>query len=274
MSALKTYKLYIGGAFPRTESGRFTEIRDAKGQLVANLCKASRKDVRNSVVAARKAQKGWADRTGYNRAQILYRLAEMLHSRRTSLAEEWAGIQIEKGAEKRGLEVMDTAIGRLIHYAGWADKYLQVAGSVNPVAGPYFNFSTIEPTGVVAVMSNSFLGAVEQLAAAMVSGNAVVAVVDGPEGLPFMSFAEVVHTSDVPAGVLNLLTGSLDELKETMSSHGDINAVALPGSPDQWQEEMTRAADTVKRIVFAEATSLQQILGYTETKTVWHPIGA
>jgi acyl-CoA reductase-like NAD-dependent aldehyde dehydrogenase len=274
MSALKTYKLYIGGAFPRTESGRFIEIRNSQGELVANLCKASRKDVRNSVVAARKAQKGWADRTGYNRAQILYRLAEMLHSRRASLAEEWDGVQPEKNADKRGLEVMDMAIDCLIHYAGWADKFLQVAGSVNPVAGPYFNFSTLEPTGVVAVLTHSFLGAVEQLAAAVVSGNAVVVVVDGPEGLPFMSFAEVVHTSDVPAGVLNLLTGSLDELKGTVSSHGDINAVALPGNPDLWLEEMRAAADTVKRIAFAQGNSLEQILAFTETKTVWHPVGA
>lgn len=271
---MKTYKLYIGGAFPRTESGRFTEIRTHQGEWVANLCNASKKDVRNALVAARKAQRSWAGKTAYNRGQILYRLAEMLHARRTSLAEEWARVQPAAASLDAGLKVMEEAIDVLIHYAGWADKFQQVVGSVNPVAGPYFNFSTIEPTGVVVALERDFLSAIRVISAAVVSGNVVVTALEGPDGLPLMSFAEVVHTSDVPAGVINLLTGSIDELKGTVAAHGDVNAIALPGTPQEWAEEMKSAADTVKRVVFAQPSSLEQIQAFTEFKTVWHPVGA
>ncbi len=257
----KTYKLYIGGEFPRSESGRTFE---AEG---ANVARASRKDVRDAVKAARGAQAGWASRTAYNRGQILYRMAEMMEARRDLLAGLCDGT-----AE------VDAAIDRMVWYAGWADKIAQALGSSNPVAGPYFNFTVPEPTGVVAILAPEappLLGIVSRISPAIVAGNTVVAVTSGSRPLAAVELAEALDTSDLPGGVVNVLTGSKDELAPWLAGHMDVNAIDVGGADGQVADLERLAAENVKRVVHGDADgqSLWDIADFMELKTVWHPIG-
>jgi acyl-CoA reductase-like NAD-dependent aldehyde dehydrogenase len=257
----KTAKLFIGGAFPRSESGRTYE---AEGQ---NVARASRKDARDAVRAARGAQPGWAAATAYNRGQVLYRLAEMLEARVAELAELCTGS-----------DEVERAIDRIVWYAGWADKLPQVLGGSNPVAGPYFNFTIPEPTGVVAVLAPDeppLLGLVTRLLPPLVGGNAVVALASETHPLAAVELAEAIATSDVPGGVINLLTGFRQELGPILASHMDVNAIDVCGAGGDSAELERLAADNVKRVVHgaADVQSPWEIAGFLELKTVWHPIG-
>jgi acyl-CoA reductase-like NAD-dependent aldehyde dehydrogenase len=279
----KTYKLYIGGAFPRSESGRSYVVNDSKGHFVANASQASRKDARDAVGAARKAFGGWSGKTAYNRGQVLYRVAEVLEGRRVQFVDE---VQRGEGLGKRQAEAaVDTAIDRLVWYAGWADKITQVVGGANPIAGPYFNFSLPEPTGVVAIVApqdSSLLGLVSVVAPAIVTGNTVVVVTSFERPLPAITLSEVLATSDVPGGVVNVLTGDAAEIAPWLASHMDVNAIDLAGVEDA---ELARtleeaAAENLKRVVRPGGTSdwsaepgIERLTAYLETKTVWHPIG-
>ncbi len=275
----KTYKLYIGGKFPRSESGRTYEIVTHKGTFLANASKASRKDARDAVVAARAAISGWTGATAYNRGQVLYRIAELLEGRRAQFIDELrscAGL-----SESQAQREVDTAIDVWVWYAGWADKYLQVSGNGNAVSGPYFNISTPEPTGVVAIVApqdSGLLGLVSVIAPALVSGNTVVVVASESSPLPAISLAEVLATSDVPGGVVNILTGSPAEIAPWLASHADVNALDLAGAANlDWVDLQIAAADTLKRVLPPEtgipAPAVDRIQFFTETKTVWHPKG-
>jgi acyl-CoA reductase-like NAD-dependent aldehyde dehydrogenase len=281
ISVRKTYKLYIGGAFPRSESGRSYPITSTKDELLAHAAQASRKDVRDAVVAARKAFAGWSKATAYNRGQILYRVAEMLEGRRAQFADEVAAA--EGGSAKSALTLVDEAIDRWVYYAGWADKYAQVAGSSNPVAGPYFNFSLPEPTGVVGVLApqeSSLLGLVSTVAPVIATGNTAVVVASERRPLPAVSLSEVLATSDLPGGVVNLLTGRTAELAPWLAGHRDVNAIDLTGAaPAERAALEVAAADNVKRVFVPRSTAWADDPGTTrlgafvEIKTVWHPIG-
>jgi len=273
----KTYKLYIGGAFPRSESGRVYEVTTAKGEFLANASKASRKDARDAVVAARSAFPGWSGATGYNRGQVLYRIAELLEGRSAQFVEE---LRLTDGiSAAAALKQVEAAIDTWVWYAGWADKYVQVAGNGNAVSGPYFNISTPEPTGVVAVVapeSEGLLGLVSVIAPVLVSGNTVVVLASEKSPLSAVSLAEVLATSDVPAGVINVLTGSAAEMAPWLAGHADVNALDLAGAEQlDWVDLQVTAADTIKRVLPPEngvpAASLARIAFFTETKTVWHP---
>lgn len=273
----KTYKLYIGGAFPRSESGRTYEIASAKGAFLANAAKASRKDARDAVVAARAAVAGWSGATAYNRGQVLYRIAELLEGRREQFVAEIVdaeGVSVSKATAQ-----VDASIDRWVWYAGWADKYAQVAGNANPVAGPYFNISVPEPTGVVAIVApqdSSLLGLVSVVAPALVAGNTVVVVASERLPLSAISLSEVLATSDVPKGVVNVLTGSPAEIAPWLASHADVNGLDLAGAGDlDWVDLQIAAADTLKRVLPPEEVgqSLGRITAFTETKTVWHTKG-
>ncbi len=271
----KTYKLAIGGAFPRSESGRTYEVRSPKGEFLANAAKASRKDARDAVLAARAAQAKWAGATAYNRGQVLYRVAEVLEGRRAQFVDE---IVAQQGvsAAAAGAQV-DAAVDLWVWYAGWCDKYAQVAGNLNPVAGAYFNISAPEPTGVVAIVApqeDSLLGLVSAVAPALVSGNAVVVIASEQYPLSSISFAEVLATSDVPGGVVNILSGSPAEIAPWLADHSDVNAVDLAGAGDlDWVDLQLRAAETLKRVLEPGEilASPQRIAAFTEVKTVWHP---
>jgi len=271
----RTAKLSIGGQFPRSESGRTYEVVSADGRLLAHAARASRKDLRDAVVAARGALVGWAARTAYNRGQILYRVAEIMEGRRAQLEDELR----DSGAADPADEV-SRAIDRWVWYAGWADKIAQVAGGANPVAGPYFNFTVPEPTGVVGVIAPaepSLLGLVSRIAPVIVSGNVAVAVASERSPLPAVSLAEALATSDVPGGVINVLTGSPSELVPWLAAHMDVNAIDLTGCPDDLIPEAERAAaDNVKRVHRAGPAEqhLSEITAFLEFKTVWHPMGA
>jgi acyl-CoA reductase-like NAD-dependent aldehyde dehydrogenase len=277
----KTYKLYVGGAFPRSESGRSYPVLDASGELLAHAAQASRKDVRDAVVAARKAFGSWAGATAYNRGQVLYRVAEMLDGRRDQFAVEVH--DAEGGSAKDARAQVDEAIDRWVYYAGWADKYAQVAGSTNPVAGPYFNFSLPEPTGVVAVIApqeSSLLGLVSVLAPVLTTGNTAVVLAAEARPLPAVSLSEVLATSDLPGGVVNLLTGVTAELSPWLAGHRDVNAIDLTGvAASERAALQIKAADNVKRVFVPVSTDwsaepgLARLGAFTETKTVWHPIG-
>jgi acyl-CoA reductase-like NAD-dependent aldehyde dehydrogenase len=273
----KTYKLYIGGKFPRSESGRSYEVLAADGSFLANASLASRKDARDAVVAARAAVSGWAGATAYNRGQVLYRVAEVLEGRRDQFAQEIAASEGVSVAEA-GRQV-DAAIDTWVWYAGWADKFVQVVGSGNPVAGPFFNLSVPEPTGVVAVIAPqgeaSLLGLARVVAPALVAGSTVIVVPDEAHPLSAISLAEVLATSDVPGGVVNVLTGSPAELAPWLASHADVNALDLAGAGQlEWVDLEIAAADTLKRVLRPEpgvpAATLDRILAFVETKTVWH----
>lgn len=275
----KTYKLYIGGAFPRSESGRTFEVVSSRGKFLANAAKASRKDARDAVVAARAAQSGWAGATSYNRGQVLYRIAELLEGRRAQFVDELRqGQGLSESAAQREV---DSAIDVWVWYAGWADKYLQVAGNGNPVSGAYFNISTPEPTGVVAAIApqkSGLLGLVSVVAPILVSGNSVVVIASESAPLPAISLSEVLATSDVPGGVVNILTGSPAEIAPWLASHADVNALDLTGAGElDWVDLQITAADTLKRVLQPEpgvpAPSLDRVTFFTETKTVWHPKG-
>ncbi|GAA4488797.1 aldehyde dehydrogenase family protein [Microbacterium panaciterrae] len=271
----KTYKLAIGGAFPRSESGRTYEVTTPKGAFLANASKASRKDARDAVRAARTAQAGWAKATAYNRGQVLYRVAEVLEGRRAQFADE---IVAQQGVSVAvaGSQV-DEAIDLWVWYAGWCDKYAQIAGNLNPVAGAYFNISAPEPTGVVAIIApqdSALLGLVSVVAPALVAGNAVVVVASERYPLSAISLAEVLATSDVPGGVVNVLTGSPAEMAPWLASHADVNALDLAGAGAlEWVDLQISAADTLKRVLAPGevVASPQRIAAFTEVKTVWHP---
>ncbi|HET9186592.1 MAG TPA: aldehyde dehydrogenase family protein [Acidothermaceae bacterium] len=283
LAVRKTYKLFIGGAFPRSESGRSYVVTDTRGDFLANAALASRKDARDAVVAARAAVKGWSKATAYNRGQILYRIAEMLEGRRAQFAAEVS--DAEGVAASDAASVVDAAIDRWVWYAGWADKYAQVLGSSNPVAGPYFDFSIPEPTGVVAALApqnSSLLGLVSVIAPVIVTGNAAVVVASEQRPLPAITLSEVLATSDLPAGVVNLLTGHTAEIAPWLASHLDVNAIDLTGAPlDLWPELERAASDNVKRVLrptdvetdWTTDPGLRRIATFLETKTVWHPIG-
>jgi acyl-CoA reductase-like NAD-dependent aldehyde dehydrogenase len=281
----KTYKLAIGGAFPRSESGRSYPVYDARGRFVANAAHASRKDARDAVVAARKAFPGWAGRTPYNRGQVVYRVAEVLEGRRAQLAEE---VQRGEGLTKRQAEaVVDATTDRLVWYAGWADKLAQVVGGTNPVAAPYFDFSLPEPTGVVAVLGpqqSSLLGLVSVVAPVVVTGNTCVVTSSTDRPLPAVTFAEVLATSDVPGGVVNVLTGPVADTAPTLAGHMDVNAIDLSGAGGDADTARTleeSAAENLKRVRRPPATepdwtdppTLDAMTWVLETKTVWHPVG-
>jgi acyl-CoA reductase-like NAD-dependent aldehyde dehydrogenase len=276
----KTYKIYIDGKFPRTESGRYIALRDSKDKVIANLCRSSRKDFRNAMVAARKAQPGWGRTSAYLRGQILYRIAEMLEGR----AEQFITELSLQGSTRRGAtKEVEAAIDRLIYYAGWSDKYQQVFSSVNPVSSSHFNFSLLEPTGVVAIIApdeSGLIGLVSNLAPAIVGGNTCVLLASESRPLSAVSFAEVLHASDVPAGIVNILTGLRAELTAQFASHMDVNAVAYTdGAVAKNVQEL--AAENIKRVIARQdidwmsdkAANPYLIRDTQEVKTTWHPVG-
>ena len=275
----KTYKLYIGGAFPRSESGRSYVVTDSRGGFLANAALASRKDARDAVSAARQAFPGWSSATAYNRGQVLYRVAELMEGRRAQFIAE---IRAAEGIGAAKAETfVDAAIDRWVWYAGWSDKIAQVRGSSNPVAGPYFNFSQPEPAGVVAVLAPAgpLLGLVSVVAPAIVTGNTVVVVASERYPLPAVTLSEVLATSDVPGGVVNVLTGKVAEIAPWLASHMDVNAIDLTGAPSaELRDELAVAATgNLKRVVpdgpadWLATPTLTRMLTYLETKTVWHP---
>jgi acyl-CoA reductase-like NAD-dependent aldehyde dehydrogenase len=284
----KTYKLYIGGQFPRSESGHSYVVDDAKGRFVANAALASRKDARDAVLAARAAFGGWSGKTAYNRAQILYRVAEVMEDRRPQFVE--AVRQSEGLTPTQAGKVLDLSIDRLVWYAGWADKITQVTGNANPVAGPFFNLSTPEPTGVVGVVApqqSSLLGLVSVVAPVVVTGNTAVVLSSYERPLPAVTFSEVLATSDVPGGVVNILTGRLANTAPTLASHMDVNGIDLTGfAGDAGHDGQARAleeaaAENLKRVLrppaaepdWALEPGIERMTTFLETKTVWHPIG-
>ena len=279
----KTYKIYIGGKFPRTESGRYFALESKKGDLIANVCRGSRKDFRNAVVAARKAQSGWAKASAYLRGQILYRIAEMLEGRRDQFIAELAAQGV---AAKAAQKEVDASIDRLIYYAGWSDKYQQVFSSVNPVNSSHFNFSVLEPTGVVSILApedSGLLGLISNIAPAIVGGNSCVVLASASKPLSAVSFAEVLHASDVPGGVVNILTGFREELSGQFASHMDVNAVVYcDGDKGVAQALQEAAAENIKRVFRrtkikwsdAAAQNAYLIRDTQEVKTTWHPIGS
>lgn len=284
----KTYKLFIGGKFPRSESGRTYPATSRRGKFKANVAQGSRKDARDAVRAARAAQPGWAGASAYNRGQVLYRVAELLEERREQFV---AQVRSGEGVTtKRAEDVVSAAIDRWVWYAGWSDKITQVAGNANPVAGPFFNISTPEPTGVVAVIApqrSSLLGLVSVLAPVIVTGNTAVVLASADRPLPAVNLAEVLATSDVPAGVVNILTGHTAEVAPHLATHADVNAIDVAGALGAdgvtWGELEAEASETLKRVRrpitddepdFAAEQSLSQIMAFTEIKTVWHPKGA
>jgi acyl-CoA reductase-like NAD-dependent aldehyde dehydrogenase len=273
----KTYKLYIGGTFPRSESGRTYEVQSSSGDFVANACLASRKDVKDAVVAARTAQSSWSSATAYNRGQILYRIAEMMDGRGDQFAREISlieGISVKQAAK----EVL-AAIDRWVWYAGWSDKLSVLAGSTNPVSGPYYNFTIPEAMGVIGAIApeeNSLLGLVETIAPIIVSGNTCIVLASTRAPLSAITFAEVLATSDLPHGVCNVLTGKKDELVPWFASHMDINGLDISGisEPSRISELKISGAQNLKRIhSFSQGQNPRRILAFMEAKTIWHPIG-
>lgn len=271
----KTYKLYINGAFPRTESGRTYEVKSSKGVFIANPCLASRKDLRDAVVAARAAHSGWNKATAYNRGQILYRIAEMLEGRRAQFVEE---LMVVTGGTKIKCEKEVTdSVDRLVWYAGWTDKIASFAGTTNPVAGPYYNFTVPESMGVIGAIApetSPLLGLIDVVAPIIVSGNTVVVLASTKAPLSAMTFAEVLATSDLPAGVINILTGKKDEIAPWMASHMDIDGCDISGlAPKQHAQFKVEAAENLKRVHSFASSNPGRILAFMEAKTVWHPIG-
>ncbi|MFZ4411833.1 MAG: aldehyde dehydrogenase family protein [Bacteroidales bacterium] len=276
----KTYKLYIGGKFPRTESGRYYAVTDKKDNLIANMCLASRKDFRNAVVEARKAQSPWANTTALNKGQVLYRIAEMLEGRK----EQFIAELISQGESAKNAEQeVDLAIDRLVYYAGWSDKYQQFFSTVNPVASSHFNFSTVEAVGVVSIIApenQSLLGLISVIAPAIVGGNTVIVLASENKPLCAISLAEVINSSDVPSGVVNILTGKKEELYSHMASHMDVNTIIYCGNDEKLIQSISElASNNIKRTVFyqkenwldAQYESPYIIERTLELKTTWHP---
>ncbi|HEY3732503.1 MAG TPA: aldehyde dehydrogenase family protein [Streptosporangiaceae bacterium] len=280
LAVRKTYKLFIGGAFPRSESGRTYQVAGHDGAPLAHAAQASRKDARDAVTAARAAVGKWSGATAYNRGQVLYRVAEMLEGRAAQFAAEVAAA--EGAGEAEAASRVDAAIDRWVWYAGWPDKVAQVAGGANAVAGPYFNFSIPEPTGVVAVLApqeSSLLGLVSVLAPVIATGNAAVVVTSQRRPLPAVTLSEVLATSDLPGGVVNMLTGVTAELAPVLAGHMDVNAIDITGADPDARAELERlAAASVKRVFsaaedWAAPPAPRRMLAFLETKTVWHPMG-
>jgi acyl-CoA reductase-like NAD-dependent aldehyde dehydrogenase len=282
LDILKTYKLYIDGKFPRTESGRYYILKDKAGKSLANICRGSRKDFRDAVVAARKAQPAWAGKSAYNKGQVLYRIAEMLEGRRAQFISEL----MQQGSSQAEAEhELNLSVDRLVYYAGWSDKYMQVFSSVNPVESSHFNFSLPEPTGVVSIMSpenSGLLGLVSAIAPAIVGGNAVVVLASQERPLSAITFGEVVHSSDVPGGVVNILTGFRNELLSHFSNHMDVNACVYFGNDStEIKTVQVNSSLNVKRAVVyspdnwmgEESQNPYRIMDLQEIKTTWHPIG-
>ncbi|MEP6852298.1 MAG: aldehyde dehydrogenase family protein [bacterium] len=279
----KTYKLFIGGAFPRSESGRVYAVTAPDGTLLAHAAQASRKDLRDAVRAARAAMPGWSRATAYNRGQVLYRVGELLEGRREQFAAEVAAAEGVSTDDARAQ--VDAAVDRLVWYAGWSDKYAQVAGATNPVSGPYFSFTLPEPTGVVGVLApqeSSLLGLISVLAPVLATGNTAVVVTSQARPLPAISLAEVLATSDLPGGVVNLLSGRTEELAPWLAGHRDVNALDLTGAEPAARPDLQRAAaDSVVRVFVPRTDDAQwerdpgteRLSAFVETKTVWHPIG-
>jgi acyl-CoA reductase-like NAD-dependent aldehyde dehydrogenase len=283
LAVSKTYKLFIGGAFPRSESGRTYQARDDDGNFMANAALASRKDLRDAVVAARKGYAAWSKATAYNRGQVIYRLAEMLESRKAEFVEL---IMISTGAStKTATAEVDASIDRLVHYAGWTDKLAAVLGSSNPVSSPYFSYSTPEATGVVGILAPTgtpLLGLISVIAPVITGGNACVAVAAEHDPCVAITFAEVIATSDVPPGVINILTGKITELAPHLAAHADVNALDLTGADAELRTSLEQSAsETVKRVYvpkgvpdFTAAPGIARLRAFLEIKTVWHPTGA
>ncbi|MBL4654588.1 MAG: aldehyde dehydrogenase family protein [Bacteroidia bacterium] len=282
LNVLKTYKIYIGGKFPRSESGRYDVVKDSDGKQLANFCRSSRKDFRDAVTVARKAVDGWAGKSAYNKGQILYRIAEMLEGRKDQFVTEL----IQQGSSTKAAEKeVDLSIDRLVYYAGWSDKYQQVFGSVNPVASSHFNFSVPENMGVVTVIApedTSLIGLVSVIAPVIVGGNTCVVLASHSKPLCSITFAEVLNSSDVPGGVVNILTGRRKELISHFSTHMDVNAVVYCGNAMEAKKTIQiNAALNVKRIICPkiqdwtkpEAEDPYLIMNLQETKTTWHPVG-
>ena len=276
----KTYKLYIGGKFPRTESGRYYAINNSKGNLIANMCLATRKDFRNAVVVARKAQNSWAGTTALNKGQILYRIAEMLEGRKDQFIDEL----IRQGeTEEMAKKEVEMAVDRLVYYAGWSDKYQQFFSAVNPVSSAHFNFSSLEPVGVVSIIApeeQSLLGLISVIAPAIVGGNVVIVLASENKPLTAISFAEVLNSSDVPGGVVNILTGKKGELFSHMASHMDVNSIVYCGKDDKTIRSINElASNNVKRTIFYKKSNWNNeqsespyfIEKTQEVKTTWHP---
>jgi len=282
IAVAKTYKLYIDGKFPRTESGRYYPLEDKQGNVIANICRGSRKDFRNAVVAARKAQSGWAKASAYLRGQILYRIAEMLEGRREQFVAE---LKLQGVALRAATAEVERSIDRLIYFAGWADKYQQVFSTVNPVSSSHFNFSVLEPTGVVAMLApddSSLLGLVSNIVPAIAGGNSCVVLASETRPLCAVSFAEVLHASDVPGGVVNILTGFRQELTEQFASHMDVNAIVYcDGGKAVAREVQQLAANNIKHVIArtrmdwlkGDVENPYLIRDTQEVKTTWHPIG-
>ncbi len=277
----KTYKLYIGGQFPRSESGRTYVVNGADGRLIGNAAKASRKDARDAVQAARSAFGGWSSRTAYNRGQVIYRIAEVLESRRAQFEAELTAAEGITDARVR--QAVDLAVDRLVWYAGWADKIAQVDGAANPVAGPYFNLSSPEPTGVVAVVApdRPLLGLISVIAPLITVGNTAVVIASQSYPSIAITFAEVLATSDVPGGVVNILTGDVAEIAPWLASHMDVNGLDLTGVEDALLaiDLEVAAADNLKRVRrrgvedLLASPELDRMTRFLEIKTVWHPMG-
>ena len=285
LTVTKTPKPYVGGAFIRSESGRVFPVQDARGAFFAHVPQCSRKDLRNAVEAAAKAGPGWARRTAYNRGQILYRLGEMLEARRAEMIDTLARFGAARAAATREV---DAATDRLVHYAGWADKYEQVLGNVNPVASPHFNFTVTEPMGVVGVIAPdapALLGLISLVAPVIVSGNTVVALASEQTPYPAVLLGEMLATSDLPGGVVNLLTGFRRELLPTFATHAHLRAISAAASADERKALRLGAAESVKRVRFTDLATTSDWLGaggqsvhairdFVEFKTIWHPVGA
>ncbi|CAB5239468.1 unannotated protein [freshwater metagenome] len=272
----KTYKLYIGGAFPRSESGRTYEINDSNGEFIANPAQASRKDLRDAVLAARTSLPGWSGATAFNRGQILYRVAEMMESRSGQFIDEICALEgVTKTVAKKQIE---ESIDTWVWYSGWCDKISAIAGSTNPVSGPFYNFTTPESMGVIGVFAAqkpSLLGLVQALAPVLAGGNTAVVVTSQKFPLPAISLSEVLATSDVPGGVVNILTGKTNELAPWMASHMDVDGLDISGlSKDVETQTRIEGTENLKRIHrFPDGNSPQRILAFMEDKTVWHPVG-
>lgn len=279
LEVLKTYKIYIGGKFPRTESGRFYKVLNKAKEPIANVCLSSRKDVRNAVQVARKAQGPWQERTAFNRGQVLYRIAEMLEGRRAQFVEE---LMLEDYTKKEAQTEVDNSIDRIVYYAGWCDKFNQVASSVNPVSSSHFNFSSYEPMGVVGIIaenSSGLLGLVSMLMPVIAGGNSCVIIASEDKPLCAVTLAEVLNSSDVPGGVVNILTGSIAELWSPLSSHMDVNGIAMDKLNKYVSEVQLASVDNLKRVrIYSNDFSLvgeqgiHFITDFQELKTTWHPI--
>jgi acyl-CoA reductase-like NAD-dependent aldehyde dehydrogenase len=280
MNILKTYKIYIGGQFPRTESGRTYVVNDAAGNPIANVCQSSKKDIRNAVQAARKAFGPWSERSAFNRGQILYRIAEMLDGRKAQFMEELT--QQGQTIERAQIEI-EACVDRIVYYAGWCDKFQQILSSVNPVNSSHFNFSVAEPTGVVGILADEhtgLLGFVSQLMPVIAGGNSVVFIAAEKFPLCAITFAEVLATADLPAGVVNILTGSANEMLPTLADHMDVNSLFLSNASNEIvKSTQLSAVDNLKRVVVRNDNWLQEdaqgisfISSFQEIKTTWHPI--